>query len=47
MLRIHMKQKYQLLIKKREGVGLKYYNDSEDSFEYSNGIDDIYVSIKQ
>ena len=35
------KAKYQFLIKKREDVGAKYFNDSEDFIEYSNNMDDI------
>ena len=40
MLRIHVK--YQLLIKTCEGVGLKNYNDSKPSIEYSTDMDDTY-----
>ena len=39
--------KYQLLIKKRESIGLKYLNDSKASTEYSNGVDDIYKNIEE
>ena len=31
--------KYQLLINKREGTGLKYFNDSKAVIEYSNDTD--------
>ena len=34
--------KYQLLIKKRESIGLKYLNDSKAFLEYSNDMDVIY-----
>ena len=37
--------KYQLLINKREGVGLKHCNDLKAFIEYSNTIDDIYENI--
>ena len=33
--------KHQLLINKREGTGLKYFNDSEAFIEYLNDMDDI------
>ena len=32
--------KYQLLIKKRESIGLKHLNNSEAFIEYSSGMDD-------
>ena len=38
--------KYQYLINKREGAGLKDCNDSEAFIEYSNDMDDIYVNIE-
>ena len=34
--------KHQFLINKREGTGLKYWNDSKDFIEHSSNIDDIY-----
>ena len=39
--------KYQLLIIKREGVGLKHCNDLKAFIEYSNTIDDIYENIEE
>ena len=39
--------KYQLLINKREGVGLKHCNDLKAFSEYSNTIDDIYENIEE
>ena len=37
--------KYQLLINKRERVGLKHYKDYKAFIEYSNDMDDIYENI--
>ena len=37
--------KYQLLINKREGLGLKDFNDSKAFIDYSNDISDIYENI--
>ena len=39
--------KCQLLIHKREGIGLKYYNDSKTFIEYSNDMHDIYENIEE
>ena len=39
--------KCKLLINKREGVGLKDYNDSKAFIEYSNYINDIYENIEE
>ena len=39
--------KYQLLINKREDVGLKHYNDSKAFIEYSNNMDGIYEDIEE
>ena len=39
--------KYQLLINKREGVGLKEYNNSKAFIEYSNDMDDISGNIEE
>ena len=39
--------KYQLLINKREGLGLKHCNDLKAFIEYSNTIDDIYENIEE
>ena len=35
-MKIHMKQKYQLLIKKRKSTDLKHFNHSKPFIEYSN-----------
>ena len=37
--------KYDFLIKKREHVGMKYYNDSNAFIECSNTMDDVYENI--
>ena len=37
--------KYQFLIKKREDVGTKHFNDSKGFIEYSNNMNDIYKNI--
>ena len=37
--------KYQLLIKKRESIGLKYFNDRKAFIEYSNVMHDVYKNI--
>ena len=39
--------KYQFLIKKRKGAGLKKYNDSKAFITYSNDMDDIYENIEE
>ena len=39
--------KYQLLINKREDVGLDHYNDSKAFIEYSNNMDGIYEDIDE
>ena len=39
--------KYQLLIHKGEGIGLKYYNDSKTFIEYSNNMHGIHENIKE
>ena len=39
--------KYQFLIKKREDVGTKHFNDYKASIEYSNDMDDIYKDIEE
>ena len=38
--------KYQYLIKKREKVGLKHYNDFKAFIEYSNDIQHVYKNIE-
>ena len=39
------KSKYEYLIKKRENVGIKHYNDPTAFFECSNTMDDVYEDI--
>ena len=41
------KARYQLLINKRESIGLKYLNDSKGFIEYSSDIDGIYKNIEE
>ena len=44
MLKIHTKQ---ILIKKREDVGTKHFNDSKAFIEYSNDVNDVYKNIEE
>ena len=37
--------KYQFLIKKRESIGLKHFNDPKAFIEYSNDMQDVYKNI--
>ena len=46
MQSIHMKKKYQYLIKKREKVGLNHFNDPKAFIEYSNDMQDVYKNIE-
>ena len=39
------KPKYEMLIKKRENVGIKYLNDPNAFIECSNTTDDVYENI--
>ena len=39
--------KYQFLINKREGIGLKYFNDPKAFIEYSNDVQDVYKNINE
>ena len=39
--------KYQFLIKKRESIGLKHFNDSKVFIEHWNDVNDIYKNIEQ
>ena len=39
--------KHQLLINRRESIGLKDLNDSKAFIEYSNDIDDIYKIVEE
>ena len=47
MLKIHLKQKSQLIIHKWKGVGLQNYDDSKAFFEFSNNLDDVYQNIEE
>ena len=37
--------KYQFLIKQRESIGLKHFNDPKASIVYSNDMQDVYRNI--
>ena len=37
--------KYQFLIKRRENVGVKHFNDPKAFSEYSNDMQDVYKNI--
>ena len=37
---------HKVLIYKGESTGLKHFNDSKAFIEYSNGMDDIYKTLK-
>ena len=37
--------KYQFLIKKRESIGLKHFNDPKTFVEYSDDMHDVYKTI--
>ena len=39
--------KYQYLIKKREKVGLKHYDDPKAFIEYSNDMQNVYKNIEE
>ena len=39
--------KYQYLIRKREKVGLKHYNDLKAFIDYSNDMQDVYKNIEK
>ena len=39
--------KYQSLINRYEGEGLRYYNNSKAFIEYSNDMDDVYENIEE
>ena len=39
--------KYQFLVKKRESVSLKTFNDPKDFIEYSNDMQDVYKNIDE
>ena len=41
------KGKYQLLITRHEGAGLKHLKDSKAFIEYSDNMDDIYKNIEE
>ena len=38
MQKIHMKEKYQFLINRRESTGLKHFNDPKAFVKYSNDM---------
>ena len=42
--KIH-EDRYQVLINKRESIGLKHFNDSKAFIEYSNDMHDVYKNI--
>ena len=37
--------KYQLLINKRESIGLKHFNEPKAFIDYSNDMQDVYKNI--
>ena len=37
--------KYQFLIKKRESIGLKHFDDPKAFLEYSNDMHDVYKDV--
>ena len=39
--------KYQYLVKKREKVGLDYFNDPKAFLDYSNNMQDVYKNIEE
>ena len=39
--------KYQFLINKREGTGLKLFNDTKSFIEYSNDMQDVYKNVQK
>ena len=39
--------KYQILIDKRESVGLKHFNDPKAFIKYSNDMQDVYKNINE
>ena len=45
--RIHFKQKYQILINKRKGAGLKHCNGFKAFIEYSSDMNDIYEKTEK
>ena len=46
MQKIHMKEKHQYLINKREKVGLNHFNDPKAFIEYSNDMQDVYKNTE-
>ena len=46
-LKIHITQKYQLLLKKKENAVLKHLNGSKVFIEYSNDMQHLYKNIKE
>ena len=47
MLKDPYEAKFQFVIYKIEGPGLKHVNDSKAFIEYSNNMDDIYEDIEK
>ena len=47
MLKVQYEAKYQFLIKKREDVGTKYFNDFKAFIECLNDMGDNYKSIAE
>ena len=47
MLNIHMKKNINCYLKKREGTGLKHFDDSKAFIEYSNDMEYIYDNIEE
>ena len=39
--------KYEILMNKRESVGLKHFNDPKALIEYSNDMEDVYKNIDE
>ena len=39
--------KYQFFISKREGIGLKHFNDPKAFIKYSNDMQDVYKNIEE
>ena len=46
-LKIYIKQKYQLLLNKRESAVLKHLNGSQAFIENSNDMQHVYKNIKE
>ena len=46
MQKIHMKKNINILINKREKVGINHFNDPKAFMEYSNDMQDVYKNIE-